>query len=38
MRHDRPLPRSWLPLIVAIVVAVVAILGFLLVIFEASGS
>src|SRR5580765_2389561 len=26
MRHDRPLPRSWLPLIVAIVVAVVAIL------------
>ncbi len=37
MRHDRPLPRSWLPLVVAIVVAVVAILGFVLVIVEGSG-
>lgn len=34
MRHDRPLPRSWLPLVVAIVVAVVAVLGFALVIFS----
>jgi len=34
MRHDRPLPRSWLPLIVAVVVGVVAVLGFLLVLFS----
>jgi putative membrane protein len=34
MRHDRPLPRSWLPLVVAIVVGVVAALGFLLVIIS----
>jgi putative membrane protein len=38
MRHDRALPRSWLPLIVAIVVAVVAVLGFVLVVVEGSGS
>ena len=36
--HDRPLPRSRLPLIVAIVVAVVAAIGFILVIVEGSGS
>ena len=36
--HDRPLPRSRLPLIVAIVVAVVAAIGFTLVIVEGSGS
>ena len=38
IRHDRPLPNSHLPLIVAIVVSVVAILGFVLVIVEGSGS
>ena len=38
IRHDRPLPVSHLPLIVAIVVSVVAILGFVLVIVEGSGS
>jgi putative membrane protein len=38
MRHDRPLPRSWLPLIVAAVVAVVATIGFILVIVEGGGS
>jgi putative membrane protein len=32
MRHDRPLPRSWLPLIVAAVVALVATIGLILVI------
>ena len=37
IRHDRPLPRSWFPLIVAIVVSVVAVLGFVLVIVEGSG-
>jgi putative membrane protein len=37
MRHDRPLPRSWLPLVVAIVVGVVAVIGFVLVIVEGSG-
>ena len=37
MRHDRPLPRSWLPLVVAIVVAAVAVIGFVLVIVEGSG-
>ena len=38
IRHDRPLPGSHLPLIVAIVVSVVAIFGFVLVIVEGSGS
>ena len=37
MRHDRPLPRSWLPLVVAIVVGVVSIFGFVLVVVEGSG-
>src|SRR3954470_6006717 len=37
MRHDRPLPRSWLPLLVAIVVGVVAVIGFVLVIVQGSG-
>jgi putative membrane protein len=37
MRHDRPLPRSWLPLVVALVVAVVAVLGLVLVVAEGSG-
>jgi hypothetical protein len=32
------LPRSWLPLIVAAVVAVVATIGFILVIVEGGGS
>src|SRR5947207_4484211 len=30
MRHDRPLPRTLLPLVVAVVVAIVAIMGFVL--------
>jgi putative membrane protein len=34
MRYDRPLPHSWLPLIVAIVVAIVAALGFVLVLIS----
>ncbi len=38
MRHDRPLPRSYLPGIVAIVVGIVALIGFVLVIVEGSGS
>jgi putative membrane protein len=38
MRHDRPLPRSFLPLIVALVIGIVAVFGFLLVIVEGSGS
>jgi putative membrane protein len=38
IRHDRPLPSSHLPLIVAIVVSVVAIFGFVLVIVEGSGT
>ncbi len=37
MRHDRPLPGSHLPLIVAVVVGVVATIGFVLVIVEGSG-
>lgn len=37
MRYDRPLPRSYLPLIVAIVVGVVAVIGFVLVVFESGG-
>jgi putative membrane protein len=38
MRHDRPLPATRLPLIVAIVVSVVAAIGFVLVIVEGTGS
>jgi putative membrane protein len=38
IRADRPLPTSRLPLIVAIVVSVVALFGFILVIVEGSGS
>ena len=38
IRDDRPLPRSHLPLIVAVVVSVVALFGFVLVIVEGSGS
>jgi putative membrane protein len=38
MRHNRPLPPTRLPLIVAIVVSVVATIGFVLVIVEGSGS
>jgi uncharacterized membrane protein YidH (DUF202 family) len=38
MGHDRPLPRSHLPLVVAVVVAVVAALGFVLVITEGAGT
>jgi putative membrane protein len=38
IRHDRPIPSSRLPLVVAIVVSVVALFGFVLVIIEGSGS
>ena len=38
IRYDRPLPSSHLPLIVAIVVSVVALIGFVLVIVEGAGS
>jgi putative membrane protein len=38
MRHDRPIPRTHLPLMVAVVVAVVAAFGFVLVIVEGAGS
>ena len=38
IRHDRPLPSSHLPLIVAIVVTVVALFGFVLVIVEGTGT
>jgi putative membrane protein len=38
IREHRPLPSSRLPLIVAIVVSVVALFGFVLVIVEGSGS
>jgi inner membrane protein YidH len=38
MRHDRPIPRTHLPLVVAIVVAVVAAFGFVLVIVEGAGT
>ena len=38
IRHDRPLPPSRLPLIVAIVVTVVAIFGFVLVNVEGAGT
>ena len=36
--YDRPLPSSHLPLIVAIVVSVVALFGFVLVIVEGAGT
>src|SRR5262249_45432475 len=36
--QDRPLPSSKLPIVVAIVVSVVALFGFILVIVEGSGS
>jgi putative membrane protein len=35
---DRPLPSSRLPLVVAVVVSIVALFGFVLVIVEGSGS
>jgi putative membrane protein len=38
IRDDRPLPQSRLPLVVAIVVSVVALFGFVLVIVEGAGS
>ena len=38
LSHDRPLPRSRLPVIVAIVIALVAAVGFVLVIVEGAGS
>ena len=38
IRRDRALPSSILPLIVAIVVSVVALFGFVLVIAEGAGS
>jgi|SRR5690242_11813778 putative membrane protein len=38
IRFDRPLPSSRLPLVVAIVVSVVALFGFVLVIVEGAGS
>ena len=38
IRDDRPLPSSHLPVVVAVVVSVVALFGFILVIVEGSGS
>ena len=38
IRNDRPLPQSRLPLVVAIVVSVVALFGFILVLVEGAGS
>jgi inner membrane protein YidH len=38
IREDRALPQSRLPLVVAIVVSVVALFGFILVIVEGAGS
>jgi hypothetical protein len=38
MRFGRPLPRSYLPVIVAGVVGFVAVIGFILVIAEGRGS
>ncbi len=38
IRFDRALPSSRLPLIVAIVVSVVALFGFVLVLVEGAGS
>src|SRR5947208_14159859 len=37
IRNDRPLPQSRLPLVVAIVVSVVALFGFILVLVEGAG-
>jgi putative membrane protein len=38
IRDDRPLPSSRLPLIVAVVVSLVALFGFILVIVEGAGT
>jgi putative membrane protein len=38
IRDDRPLPSSRLPLVVAVVVSLVALFGFVLVIVEGAGS
>src|ERR1700751_4390425 len=38
IHEHRPLPRSMLPVVVAVVVTVVALFGFILVIVEGSGS
>ena len=38
IRDDRPLPSSRLPLIVAVVVSLVALFGFVLVIVEGAGT
>jgi putative membrane protein len=38
MRYDRPLPRSFLPFLVALVVGVVAVIGFVIVIVDGAGS
>ncbi len=38
IRCERPIPSSHLPFIVAIVVSVVALFGFILVIVEGAGS
>src|ERR1700748_1820974 len=38
IHHERPLPSSRLPLVVAVVVSVVALIGFVLVIVEGGGS
>jgi putative membrane protein len=38
IREHRPLPRSMLPVVVAVVVTIVALFGFILVIVEGSGS
>jgi putative membrane protein len=38
IRYGRPLPNSRLPLVVAVVVSVVALFGFILVIVEGAGS
>jgi putative membrane protein len=38
IRFDRPLPSSKLPVVVAVVVTVVALFGFVLVIVEGAGS
>jgi inner membrane protein YidH len=38
MREDRPLPPTRLPLVVAVVVGIVATIGFVLVLVEGSGA
>ena len=38
IRDDLPLPRSRLPLVVAVVITVVAVFGLVLMIIEGSGS